>query len=182
MGHDPVTIVITGPESTGKTSLAGFLGNEFGYGYVPEYARKYIEGLSRPCTYEDVEHIARMQVEQLKHIRTGNPKFIILDTFLVITKVWFLEVYGRMPDWLDRSLRESGIDLFLLCDHDIEWIEDPVRENPGDRRVYLSGLYQKEIRSLGLPLEIISGKGHERMNRGKRILLEHFPHLKDRLI
>lgn len=177
MDH-PVKIVVTGPESTGKTEIARHLAGMFQAEYIPEYARSYIEGLDRPYTYSDVEHIARVQEDQLKVAVHGGNRIIILDTYLAITKIWFREVYGKIPVRIERDLRESGIDLFLLCYYDIEWVEDPVRENPGSRRKYLYECYREEIELLGAPCEVVKGIGPGRFRNAKEAVLKHFPNLK----
>jgi NadR type nicotinamide-nucleotide adenylyltransferase len=170
-------IVVTGPESTGKTELATFLAGAFGGTCIPEYARAYVEKLDRRYTYSDVEHIAAVQAWQFSEAVRGKTGIVFLDTYLVITKVWFQEVFGKMPDWIDRKIRESGIDLFLLCYHDLEWIADPVRENPGARREYLFNRYREEIEALGRPFELVRGSGEERFENARRAVLKHFPHL-----
>ena len=57
-------IVITGPESTGKTELAKDLAEKLGAVWIPEYARTYVENLDHPSDYDDVIHIARHQIAQ----------------------------------------------------------------------------------------------------------------------
>ncbi len=59
-----IRVVVTGPESTGKTEICKFLAAACKTEYIPEYAREYISSLNRPYTFEDVEKIARVQVEQ----------------------------------------------------------------------------------------------------------------------
>ena len=181
MGDPLIKIVVTGPESTGKTELSMQLSTILGEKYIPEYARSYVERLERSYTYEDVEHIARVQVSQFKDAGRDANHVIILDTFLIITKVWFHEVFGRVPDWIIPSLENSGIDLFLLCNHDLKWIQDPVRENPGHRRKYLLERYMNEIEELGVPWEIISGTGTERIENAHKAILRHFPYLHERI-
>ncbi|MFC2116698.1 AAA family ATPase [Bacteroidota bacterium] len=178
MKVDPIKIVITGPESTGKTGIASHLAGIFQAKNIPEYARSYIEGLKRPYTYEDVEHIARMQDDEFNRASQGGEKIVLADTYLIITKIWFREVFGRTPDWIDHTLRESGIDLFLLCYYDLEWIKDPVRENPGLRRIYLYERYREEIEQLDAPFEVIRGIGPERFRNAREALIKHFPNLK----
>lgn len=181
MEQKTLKIVISGPESTGKTELAGQLSGILQAHFIPEYARSYVESLPRKYTYGDVEHIAVAQLQELnKGVSTGND-IIILDTYLVITKIWFLEVFGRMPDWIDAQLAESGIDLFLLCYYDIKWVKDPLRENPGPRRKYLFNRYKEEIARMGVPCETVSGMGPGRLENAKRAILLHFPHLADRM-
>jgi nicotinamide riboside kinase len=178
MRTQPIKIVVTGPESSGKTELASFLADAFGCILLPEYARTYIERLSRPYTYSDVVHIATVQESELRNAVETKTGCLVIDTYLVITKIWFREVFGRMPDWIDGALRNSAIDLFLLCYHDLEWVEDSVRENPGERRVYLFDQYRKEIETLGVPFKVIRGRGKERFGNARRAVLAHFPQLK----
>ena len=60
------TIVITGAESTGKTTLTNELAKYYNSSYVNEYARTYVEKLSRPYNYNDIEEIAKHQVRQIE--------------------------------------------------------------------------------------------------------------------
>ena len=155
-------LLISGPESTGKTELAGFLARRFSCPLIPEYARDYIEKLGRQYRFEDVEKIARVQWDQYLENTAKDHAILIMDTFLVITKFWFSEVFGTVPDWVDRCLEEAEIDLCLLCYPDLEWVQDPVRENPGERRWELFDLYQREFTRLGISCEVIRGRGEDR--------------------
>jgi nicotinamide riboside kinase len=170
-------IVITGPESTGKTEICKFLAAAYKTEYIPEYAREYVASLNRPYKFDDLEKIARVQVEQWQRQYDMNLPILFFDTYLIITKVWFREVYGHIPDWIDASLSDAGIDLFLLCYHDIEWIPDSLRENPGPRRAHLYEAYLQEIEQLGRPCEVIKGSGTERFDNAKRAVGKHFTYL-----
>jgi nicotinamide riboside kinase len=172
-------VVVTGPESTGKTEICKFLAASFETDFIPEYAREYVTSLDRAYTFEDVEKIARVQVEQLQHYQEEKLSILFLDTYLIITKVWFREVYGLIPDWIDKRLANSGIDLFLLCYFDIDWIPDPVRENPGQKRAFLYESYLREIDQLGCPCEVIRGSGTERFNNAKLAVEKHFNNFRD---
>ena len=173
-------VVVTGPESTGKTEICQFLAASFKTGFIPEYAREYIASLNHPYTIEDVEKIAQMQVDQLRQHQEKKLPILFLDTYLIITKIWFREVYGIIPDWIDRRLADAGIDLFLLCYFDIDWIPDPVRENPGYRRAFLYESYRKEIEQLGKPCEVINGSGTERFERARMAVEKHFNHFSNK--
>ncbi len=173
-------VVVTGPESTGKTEICKFLAASFDAAFIPEYAREYVASLNRPYTFEDVEKIARVQVNQLRQHREEKLPILFLDTYLIITKVWFREVYGLIPDWIDNSLADTGIDLFLLCYFDIDWIPDPLRENPGPRRAFLYESYLEEIKQLGRPCEIIRGSGTERFNKAKLAVEKHYTYFRDK--
>jgi len=167
-------VVITGPESTGKTILAQALAEKLGTVWVPEYARHYVENLHRHYDYDDVVRIAQYQVSQeaayASKIRNG---VLIFDTWLIITKVWFDLVFGNCPEWVSDHIRSSKIDLFLVCSTGLPWIEDPVRENGGEKREQLCELYCKEIRSFGFEYEIVNGLGDVRTANAMNALLKH---------
>ena len=145
---------VIGPESTGKTTLARYLAERYHGVFVPEYAREYVEQLGRPYTREDVETIARHQIEQLQRLTTNDQRLYFFDTELIITKVWFEYKYGDCPSWVEDALRRFPMDVYLLCYPDIEWQFDPVRENP-DNREELFLRYEQEIQKLSIPYYII---------------------------
>ena len=167
-------IVITGPESTGKTELAQALAEKYATLWVPEYARNYIENLERPYDYDDVVRIAQHQIieEQYYSSKVGQG-ILFFDTWLIITKVWLDLVFGKCPESILKHIRSSKIDLFLVCNTDLAWIADPVRENGGEKRDLLLKLYCEEIRSFGFDYEIIDGFGPERTNNAILALSRH---------
>lgn len=167
-------VVITGPESTGKTELTRKLASFFGTVWLPEYAREYITGLGRKYTYEDVEHIAREQVRREEQYLKKANGFLFYDTHLVVTKVWFRVVYGRYPRWIDDAIKRSGTGLYLVCNTDIEWIPDPVRENGGRMREVLLSMYKEEISSHVIPWELVTGLSEERTNFAIEKIKNHF--------
>jgi NadR type nicotinamide-nucleotide adenylyltransferase len=160
---DIIKVVLIGSESTGKTNLSEFLANEFNTIFVPEFAREYIENLNSPYTYEDVEYIAHKQVTLEGEYLLKANKIIFYDTYLIITKIWFEIVYKRVPEWIDERIKKCNIDLFLLCNNDIEWIADSVRENGGEMRDNLFKIYENELIKYGFNYRIVNGKGENRI-------------------
>jgi NadR type nicotinamide-nucleotide adenylyltransferase len=161
---DVIRIVLTGPECTGKSTLAVQLARHYNTISIPEYARDYVENLNRPYTYQDVEHIAEVQLDQYKNSARHTDGLVFFDTYLLITKVWFDVVYKYHPAWIDEALASEPVDLFLLCDIDIPWIPDPVRENGGEMRVRLFNTYKSELLKLRCSFELVSGTGLKRLH------------------
>ena len=158
-----IRIAVTGPESTGKTTLAKQLTEIFNGQYIPEFARGYVEKLPRHYTFGDVEYIANVQVEQYQSTINNSGKLFFFDTWLIITKVWFNWVYGKTPDWLENQICECPIDLFLLCRPDLPWEADAVRENGGENRIKLFELYREELNHYGFNFVEISGLDDKRL-------------------
>lgn len=160
-------VFVTGSESTGKTALTSFLAEHYGAPWVPEYARTYVEQLNRPYTFSDVEEIARMQLKQIDRFR--NEDLVFFDTGLIITRVWFIRKFGRMPDWFQAAYRGMAAGNYLICRPDLPWMPDPVRENPDIRRE-LDAMYEQEITGLGMTFAGISGTGENRLKNGLTIM------------
>jgi nicotinamide riboside kinase len=158
-----IRIAVTGPESTGKTTLAMQLAKVYGAKYIPEYARSYVERLPQHYTFEDVETIAGVQVEQYLATKIGSDSLIFFDTWLIITKVWFKWVFGKTPQWLEDRILDCPIDFYLLCKPDLAWKPDSVRENGGENRQKLYDEYRDELIAHGFPFAEIGGKGKDRL-------------------
>lgn len=163
-------IAIIGPECTGKTALSKELATFFNCKWVPEYARTYIEKTGPRYTYEDVEHIASVQLNQINAAENDSNEFIFFDTELIITKVWFNLVFNKKPEWLDEAIRNSNFDLYLLCVPDIPWEPDPVRENGGENRNKLFAMYREQLQLYNFKYVEISGVGEIR-HQNARILI-----------
>lgn len=167
-------IIVTGPESTGKTALSETLTLKLNAALIPEYARSYVENLKRPYTYQDLEKIARYQIQQEKKwTETCDRGILLMDTWLIITKVWFEVVYGIFPDWIEEYISSDEIDLFLVCRPDLPWIADPVRENGGAMRQILFDRYCNEIELHGFSYEIVEGYEEIRVQNALELLKTH---------
>jgi len=138
-------ILITGPESTGKSTLASQLSEELGHIMIPEYGRTYLEKNGPEYSYKDIEIMALDHMEQVK---AADNNSLILDTYLLNYKIWSEYKFGKVSDKIIELLTECRFDLILLMEPDIEWSEDPLRENPGDRAV-LFDIYKNEMEIIG---------------------------------
>lgn len=169
----PKKIIITGPESVGKSTLTKQLAVHFSVPYGTELARVYVENIQRAYKIDDVLEIAKLQIAQERRIMNSNSQFVFFDTDLIITKKWLLHLYGECPKWIDDYLEEFPADLHLLCYYDILWEKDPVRENQ-DIRPELYEAYKSEIERLGIDYVKISGQGELRVNSAIYAVKKYF--------
>lgn len=166
-------IAVIGPESTGKTTLCQELALHYHTVWVPEYARLFMENLNRVYTLNDIEYIARKQLEEEEaYLKLAN-RFLFSDTDLIIAKVWCEDVFHQYPSWMNDFINLSPYDLYLIMKPDIPWVSDPIRENE-TRRDYFFELYKKEVRNTGRPFEIIGGDGIERFRQAVKSIDRHF--------
>jgi NadR type nicotinamide-nucleotide adenylyltransferase len=160
--HKIIRIAITGPESTGKSMLAKELAKHYKTKFVREYAHNYIKFLGRDYNYFDLFIISQKQLateilrEKLAH------KYLFCDTELTVIKIWAMHRYKKCHPWIISKLDEIKYDLYLLCDIDLPWEFDPMREHPDLRRHFFN-LYYKELTSRNLPFVVISGQGSQRL-------------------
>ncbi|KAF5037346.1 AAA domain protein [anaerobic digester metagenome] len=159
--HKNIRIAITGPESTGKTTLTEYLAARFGGFAVPEFARAYLENTGRPYNYNDILHIAQQQILSEDQAAKTN-EMVFCDTELLVTKIWCDDKFGRCHSWIIEELQQRDYDLVLLCNTDMPWEPDPQREDP-DRREYLMNLYRNQVVTYYKNVVEISHDGDERL-------------------
>ncbi|MGE9291416.1 MAG: AAA family ATPase [Puniceicoccales bacterium] len=158
-------ICITGPESTGKSTLSEALSHEFGSLWVPEFSRAYLEQLDRPYTESDLEEILFGQLSRENEAARQGGDLLICDTGPEVIWVWSYFKYGRVSPRIEKATREHHYDLTLLLDTDLPWSPDPLRENPDDRdRQELFRLYESLLNRLQRRTVIIRGSGSERIS------------------
>lgn len=161
-GFKPV-IGITGPESTGKTKLTLDLAGIFNGIVVPEYARAYVERLNRPYNYQDIINIADFQIKERKKYFPERKNWIFFDTDLIITLVWLDKVFRTYPSYIETNLLKNKVDFYLLCNTDLEWEPDPVRENGGKKREQLYLEYKNRLEYYNFNYAEVKGSGEERL-------------------
>jgi len=164
-----IKIAITGPESSGKTTLSELLNKYYKDSVlVSEFAREYLNKLNRKYQYSDLLKIAKGQKEKELIEKKNNNKIIISDTTLQVIKIWSLEKYKKCDPWI---LNNEGIYTHhLLCKPDFKWKPDPLRENPFDRD-RLFDIYLKDLNKK--PFTIVSGKKKSRFITAKKII-DHY--------
>ena len=83
-------LVLTGPESSGKSWLAAEIQARFGGVVVGEYVRHFIDRHQRDTCYADIDDIARGQLAWEDAARAARPALLILDTHLLSNLLWVI--------------------------------------------------------------------------------------------
>jgi len=156
-------VALIGPESTAKTTLSKSLAEHYNTIWVPEYAREYLQKLNRKYTLDDILLIAKEQCRLENEARLKANAITFSDTELILIKVWCEDLFKTCPEWIVDNIQPNKYDLYLLTYPDIEWEEDPLRENPS-RRLLLFKWYEKELKKINANYSVIKGKGDMRLN------------------
>ena len=159
-----IRVVLTGSESTGKTTLAADLARHYEAALVPEFVREFAEAKGGMIEFSDHGPIARGQMAlEDAQIGLGRP-VVIQDTDLLSTVVYCKHYFDRAPDWIIDEAAARAPDLYLLCEIDLPWIADGVRDR-GHMREEMQQLFQEAVMGSGTAVAIIRGEGVERFER-----------------
>lgn len=174
-------IAIIGPESTGKSTLSKELAAHYQTLWVPEYAREYLTKHGTSYTYDSLLDIAKGQValeeEYLAAVvkgRVGNGEWradgeqhatpLFIDTEMYVMKVWCEFVFGKCHQFIIDQIVERRYDLYLLCNIDLQWTPDVLREYPDpEPREQLYRMYYDILLNQSSPWTVISGNNEERL-------------------
>jgi len=171
-----IRISVTGPESTGKSWLAKRLAEHYKTAWVPEYARKYLVEINRPYNYDDILEIAKKQFEQ-ENLASENIELLFCDTDLCVTNIWCKVKYGKCHEWLTAELEQNNYGLYLLCNIDLPWQYDPLREHP-EMRSELFGMYLDLLQEHHFNYQVVNGTGEERLQNAITFVDEYLKSLK----
>ncbi|MER3498247.1 MAG: ATPase [Chitinophagaceae bacterium] len=161
-------IVAIGPESTGKSSLCEQLSRHYNTVWCPEYAREYLLNHGKNYSYEDLLNIAKGQIELEEAttrlaMKKENP-IIFIDTDMYVMKVWCEFVFGKCHRFVLNEIVKRTYDLYLLCNIDLPWIADELREYPDlETREKLYRMYKDILINQSTPWVEISGNDKHRL-------------------
>jgi NadR type nicotinamide-nucleotide adenylyltransferase len=159
-------IVVIGPESTGKSTLCEQLATRFKTSWVPEFARNYLLNLGRPYNYDDLLIIAKGQLEAEDRLaELANDPLIFIDTDMYVMKIWCEFVFGKCHQFILDQIVRRKYDAYLLCNTDLPWVADELREYPDPesrRQLYL--MYKDLMINQQTPWIEITGNDEKRFN------------------
>lgn len=160
-------VVLYGPESSGKTTLAKHLARHYNTVWVPEYARQYLQNKwnneRKTCENSDLLPIAVGQMKLENELSQKADKLLICDTDLLVTKIYSEEYYGGYvhPD-LEKAAISNKYDLYLLTYIDTPWEEDDLRDRP-DQRLEMFNAFEAGLKKHNRPYIILKGEKKERL-------------------
>ncbi len=168
-------IVVIGPESTGKSTLCRQLAAHYKTSWVPEFAREYLEMNGKEYTLATLSEIARGQVSgedklyrQLLN-ESDDVKKLFIDTDLYVIKVWSEFVFNSCDNRVLQQIALRKYDLYLLCQTDLPWEQDELREYPDpETRNRLFSYYKDAMVQQNIPWVEIKGNYEARLTQAIR--------------
>jgi len=163
-------VVIIGPESTGKTSLCEQLAEYYNTIWCPEFAREYLITHPVDYNYEDLLTIAKGQIDLedkfISKLTTQNLSLLFIDTDMYVMKVWSEFVFEKCHRFILEQIVKRKYDLYLLCNVDLPWIPDELREYPSvETRKKLFNIYKDAMVNQSVPWIEINGNYEERIRK-----------------
>ena len=171
---DCLRIVLYGPESSGKTTLAKALAKQFQTTWVPEFARNYLQEKwdqkKEVCSLEDLIIIAKGQINQENNIIEDANKFLFCDTNVLITKAWSETHFNgycapEIQYWVDTF----KYDHYFLTDIDVPWQADDLRDRP-NRRKQMFDYFENLLKNKKASYTLLNGNLNLRLEKAKVIL------------
>ncbi|NBV10288.1 MAG: ATPase [Chitinophagia bacterium] len=176
-------IVVLGPESTGKSTLCAALAAHYQTIWTPEYARAFLSKNGTKYTYDDLLTIAKGQIKKEEEALASLNKNtvdqpitkisnkLILDTDMYVMKVWCEYVFNNCHHYILEQINQRSYDLYLLCDIDLPWAADEMREYPdAGPRIELFTIYKELLINQNTPWGIVSGTGAQRTENAIQLI------------
>ena len=188
-------IVIIGPESTGKSTLCQQLAQHYQTLWCPEFAREYLLKNGTNYSFDDLATIAKGQLDLEENYKSKvksqnqkfkiennklqfpipNSQFLFSDTDMYVMKVWCEFVFGKCHQFILDEIATRKYDLYLLCNIDLPWVADELREYPNEEpRIELFNIYKTILQNQQTPWHLISGTNEERLNNAIKIIDKAF--------
>jgi NadR type nicotinamide-nucleotide adenylyltransferase len=173
-------IVVLGPESTGKSTLCEKLAAYFHTLWCPEYAREYLLTHGTSYRYDDLLTIAKGQLEledrftgrvEKQYAAQQGPPLLFIDTDMYVMKVWCEFVFEKCHQFILDQIVQRRYDAYLLCNIDLPWVKDELREYPNEQpRRELYHMYKDLLVHQQVPWAQINGVEEERFSSALEIV------------
>lgn len=171
---DLVKVVLFGPESTGKTTLAERLSRHYDTVWVEEFMREYLQEKwdlhQKVCEPHDVLPIAEGQIERENLLSQEANRLLICDTDLLELKVYSEAYYDGFcePELLKHALN-NHYHVYFLTYIDVPWTPDDLRDKPHDREgMFLR--FEKALQLHNKPYVVLKGDEKERFETAVSVI------------
>ncbi len=166
-----IKICFYGPESVGKSGLAIQMAEMFGTNYVLEQARNFIE--TNDFTLADIVKIGKAQNAAVLEAEKKSNKILFCDTDLITTQIYSEYYLGQIPSELFELEKEIQYEAYFLCDIDIPWVADGLRDL-GHKREEMLAIFKAELDKRAIDYIKVSGNWQQRTQIIVDVIKERF--------
>jgi nicotinamide riboside kinase len=142
--------------------------------WCPEFAREYLLTHGKKYKYEDLLTIAKGQIEMEGKFESiiksqeskGENLPYFIDTDMYVMKVWSEFVFNKCHRYILDQIVKRKYDQYLLCNCDVPWVQDELREYPDlETRKRLFNIYKDIMINQSVPWAEIDGDYNARLKK-----------------
>ncbi|WP_312316038.1 AAA family ATPase [Stenotrophomonas sp.] len=156
-------IGLLGGESSGKTTLAGALAQRLRTVWAAEFGREHWEAKDGALQYDDLLHIAQVQVRREETLAATAHRWLVCDTTPLTTLLYCQDMFGRADTALHAMADRPYAHLFL-CAPDFPFVQDGTRRDDAFRHAqhdaYIAWLRQRQR-----PFTLLTGSLQQRVEK-----------------
>ena len=171
--HFVERVVFLGAESTGKSTLAARMAEEFGTQCVAEYGRVHYEERHGELDLEDYVTIATRHRELEDDAALRASQCLFIDTN-ALTTMFFSHYYNRASLPALRVMADecrARYQYVIVCDDDIPFEQDGWRDNETWRE-RMQGMVLHDLAVRGIEYHVVSGSLDDRVAQVKAVIAE----------
>lgn len=163
-------IVLTGAESSGKSTLAQALADHYREPWTAEFVRHYVDTLQAELQVHDLEPIATGQLAQEDAGSANAQCFVLHDTNILSSIIYAQYYFDTTIDWVNDAFLERDYSLYLLCMPDIPWTPDAGQRESPEARATLHDIFKDSLDILQIPYVEIHGNSESRFAQAVRAI------------
>jgi HTH-type transcriptional repressor of NAD biosynthesis genes len=154
-------VCLLGGESSGKTTLAEGLARDFQTLHVPEFGRELWEARGGELRFEDMRHVAEVQIQREEAAVGRANRYLFCDTSPLTTLFYSYHLFGRADPTLEELARRP-YDFTFLCAPDFGFVQDGTRQEPGFRNRQ-HDWYELALAERRIGFELLTGNVDQRL-------------------
>ncbi|MEG2803129.1 AAA family ATPase [Stenotrophomonas sp.] len=167
-------IGLLGGESSGKTTLAAALAGRLQTTWAAEFGREHWEARGGALGYDDLLHIAQVQVRREDTLAAQAHRWLVCDTTPLTTLLYCNAMFDRAEPALHVLAQRRYTHLFL-CAPDFPFVQDGTRRDDAFRQAQHRA-YRQALAARAMPFTAVSGTLEQRMAQVLAVLGDHAGH------
>ena len=163
-------IAILGAESSGKSTLAAALAEQYQTVWVPEYLREFVDVHARVPREEDQYAIALTQMTRENDAALRANRYLFCDTTPLMTALYSRVYWARVDAQLAELDTVHEYALTLVTAPDGPWVPDGLQRESEAVRQSVHALVLATLTARGIPHAVVAGEPDQRMAQVRKLL------------